>query len=136
MIFDKYINGLIDKKLKDILLKIMSIELSIQQVSNSIGNNKEILNMAMINLKHDMDILIDKSIDRRMLDFYSQIRAVRDDLSSLESKIPMTKEELEIQLDGIIKIFETKLDVLGYKKIITTDLLKKIAKSEDKNVLT
>lgn len=129
-----YIESIVDKKLEPIVNKFSILESSLRSSLNKAENNKEVFNVAIVNLKHDLDILVEKIVDKRMLEFYSQIRAVRDDLSAIDKRMPMTKEELEVQLDGIIKIFETKLDVLGYKKIITTDLLKKLAKLENSNV--
>lgn len=73
------------------------------------------------------DKLINRAVDKK----FSKIE---QDIKILKENQFRYREDLDIGLDGIIVVFEQKLESLGYKKSIVTDLLKKIAKLEGKNV--
>lgn len=73
------------------------------------------------------DKLIEKAVSKKF-------SLVEEEIKALKLAQQRHKDELDIGLDGMIKVFEMKLETLGYKKSIVVDLLKKIAKLEGKNV--
>lgn len=117
----KFLNELIEKivneKVKSNTIKFKELDDEMILISSKLRG----LNRDIFQTKEDLTILID---------------GLKRDVKHLQVKDLENKEELEIGLEGIIKVFNEKFESLGTKKSIVTDLLKKIAKLEDRNVLT
>lgn len=85
-------------------------------------------------LKDEKINLLNKQLHQSKQDSLLEIDSLRSDIRNINNKCSKNTEDLEIGLEGIIKIFNDKFETLGYKKSIVTDLLKKIAKLEVKDV--
>lgn len=87
-------------------------------------------------LTKDKIISLNREIYQLKEGYSIEIDSIKKEIKDIRAILNSSKEDLEIGLEGIIKIFNQKFDSLGYKKSIVTELLKKIAKLEDRNVLT
>jgi hypothetical protein len=76
------------------------------------------------------DKMINDAVNKRL----EELAVMKEEIKLLRENQIKLRDDMDLGLDGIIKVFEMKLESLGYKKSIVTDLLKKIAKLEGNNV--
>ncbi len=133
---DNILNRLIDKKFSRIESRINLLEKVVNFNRSTSIDSMNSLKTDSLKMEIDLCKLVKDTVDTNFSALSHRLDMVNSKVIVEEDELRKIKEDLEISLDGIIKIFEQKLEVLGYKKIIATDLLKKLAKLEAKDVLT
>lgn len=112
----KIIHDVVLEQNNDLSREVTKIKLDIEAIVTYINRIKDVENR-LLTLREDTDV------------HYRRLNIKIDD------KEHLLREEFELNMSGLVKHIDKKLELLGNKKGIVTDLLKKIAQLEgDKDV--
>lgn len=115
----KFLDNLIERLIEERIKKVLS---------NQNAQQEEISN------QYERLRLLNRDITQTKEDVLLEIDYLKKEIKSINSKLLSNKDDLEVSMNGLLKYFDEKFDSFGSKKSIITDLLKKIAKLEVKNV--
>lgn len=114
---DEWINKAVQEKVSSVLKELADLKMENKSI------RIELSEVAL--LKQRLD---------KLEDYLSGLDYIESEIEAIKFRLTQHKEDLEIGLNGIIKVFSEKFEDSAYKKPIITDLLKKIAKLEGQNV--